>query len=192
MASQNRTRSWARWKTTPPTPTAGSTTSCRSSAPTAPRVPIGAGIMALPATMKVLGVAVGLVSILVMGVLSEVTIELLVRFSARCRMLSYGELVHRALGRPASVVAQMCVIINNAGILVVYLNIIRDVMLGSLKHAGVVDHLMGSSCSGAVNWIWHFFDLGSARSQLGVLLDLGSARAWRLWESGRATAEIEL
>lgn len=104
---------------------------------------IGAGIMALPATMKVLGVAVGLVSILVMGVLSEVTIELLVRFSARCRALSYGELVHRALGRPASVVAQACVIINNAGILVVYLIIIGDVMSGSLKHAGVVDQLVG-------------------------------------------------
>uniref|UniRef100_A0ACD6ABU5 Uncharacterized protein n=1 Tax=Avena sativa TaxID=4498 RepID=A0ACD6ABU5_AVESA len=104
---------------------------------------IGAGIMALPATMKVLGVAVGLVSILVMGVLSEVTIELLVRFSARCRALSYGELVHRALGRPASVVAQMCIIINNAGVLVVYLIIIGDVMSGSLKHMGVIDQLIG-------------------------------------------------
>lgn len=104
---------------------------------------IGAGIMALPATMKVLGVAVGLVSILVMGVLSEVTIELLVRFSARCRALSYGELVHQALGRPASVVAQMCIIINNAGVLVVYLIIIGDVMSGSLKHAGVLDQLVG-------------------------------------------------
>lgn len=104
---------------------------------------IGAGIMALPATMKVLGVAVGLVSILVMGVLSEITIELLVRFSAYCRALSYGEVVHRALGRPASIVAQMCVIINNAGVLVVYLIIIGDVMSGSLKHIGVMDQLVG-------------------------------------------------
>jgi amino acid permease len=104
---------------------------------------IGAGIMALPATMKVLGVAVGLVSILVMGVLSEITIELLVRFSAYCRALSYGEVVHRALGRPASIVAQMCVIINNGGVLVVYLIIIGDVMSGSLKHIGVMDQLLG-------------------------------------------------
>ncbi|WVZ79225.1 hypothetical protein U9M48_026829 [Paspalum notatum var. saurae] len=104
---------------------------------------IGAGIMALPATMKVLGVAVGLVSILVMGILSEITIELLVRFSAYCRALSYGEVVHRALGRPASIVAQMCVIINNAGVLVVYLIIIGDVMSGSLKHIGVMDQLIG-------------------------------------------------
>ncbi|CAD6336103.1 unnamed protein product [Miscanthus lutarioriparius] len=104
---------------------------------------IGAGIMALPATMKVLGVAAGLVSILVMGVLSEITVELLVRFSAYCRALSYGEVVHRAMGRPASVVAQMCVIINNAGVLVVYLIIIGDVMSGSLKHIGVMDQLIG-------------------------------------------------
>jgi amino acid permease len=104
---------------------------------------IGAGIMALPATMKVLGVAAGLVSILVMGVLSEITVELLVRFSAHCRALSYGEVVHRAMGRPASIVAQMCVIINNAGVLVVYLIIIGDVMSGSLKHIGVMDQLVG-------------------------------------------------
>lgn len=104
---------------------------------------IGAGIMALPATMKVLGVAVGLVSILVMGILSEVTIELLVRFAVYCRALSYGEVVHKALGRPASIVAQMCVIINNAGVLIVYLIIIGDVMSGSLKHIGVMDQLIG-------------------------------------------------
>jgi amino acid permease len=104
---------------------------------------IGAGIMALPATMKVLGVAVGLISIVVMGILSEVTIELLVRFSAYCRALSYGEVVHRAMGRPASVVAQICVITNNAGVLVVYLIIIGDVMSGSLKHMGVMDQLLG-------------------------------------------------
>jgi amino acid permease len=104
---------------------------------------IGAGIMALPATMKVLGVAVGLVSIVIMGILSEVTMELLVRFSAYCRALSYGEVVHRAMGRPASVVAQMCVIINNGGVLVVYLIIIGDVMSGSLKHMGVMDQLLG-------------------------------------------------
>jgi amino acid permease len=104
---------------------------------------IGAGIMALPATMKVLGVAVGLILIVVMGILSEVTIELLVRFSAYCRALSYGEVVHRAMGRPASVVAQICVITNNAGVLVVYLIIIGDVMSGSLKHMGVMDQLLG-------------------------------------------------
>jgi amino acid permease len=104
---------------------------------------IGADVMALPATMKVLGVAVGLISIVVMGILSEVTIELLVRFSAYCHALSYGEVVHRAMGRPASVVVQMCVIINNAGVLVVYLIIIGDVMSGSLKHMGVMDQLLG-------------------------------------------------
>jgi hypothetical protein len=50
----------------------------------------------------------------------------------------------------------------------------------------------GQARASAVNWIWHFFDLGSARGQLGGPLDLGSARAWRRWESRRATAEIKL
>ncbi|KAG8075150.1 hypothetical protein GUJ93_ZPchr0006g44778 [Zizania palustris] len=104
---------------------------------------IGAGIMALPATMKVLGVAVGLASILVMGILSEITIELLVRFAVRCGAPSYGEVVYSALGRPARIVAQMCVVVNNAGVLIVYLIIIGDVMSGSLRHIGVMDQLIG-------------------------------------------------
>lgn len=105
---------------------------------------IGAGIMALPATMKVLGLLVGFVSIILMGILSEISIELLVRFSALYKASSYGEVVQSALGRPFRVLSEICIIINNAGILVVYLIIIGDVMSGSLKHAGVFDQLLGS------------------------------------------------
>lgn len=104
---------------------------------------IGAGIMALPATMKVLGVAVGLVSIILMGALSEISIELLIRFSAHCKASSYGEVVQSALGRPFRIFCEICIIVNNAGILVVYLIIIGDVMSGSSDHVGVFDQLLG-------------------------------------------------
>nr|XP_010913357.1 amino acid transporter AVT6E-like [Elaeis guineensis] len=105
---------------------------------------IGAGIMALPATMKVLGVAVGFASIILMGILSEISIELLVRFSAHCQASSYGEVVQSALGRPSRIVAEICIILNNAGILVVYLIIIGDVLSGSSEHVGVFDQLFGN------------------------------------------------
>ncbi|KAL6134274.1 hypothetical protein ACLB2K_066506 [Fragaria x ananassa] len=104
---------------------------------------IGAGIMALPATMKVLGVVWGFVLIILMGLLSEVSVELLVRFSVMSKASSYGEVVQYALGRPARIISEICIICNNAGVLVVYLIIMGDVMSGSLHHMGVFDQWLG-------------------------------------------------
>lgn len=105
---------------------------------------IGAGIMALPATMKVLGVILGFVLIILMGVLSEITVELLVKFSVLCKAESYGEVVQCAFGRPARVFTEICIIVNNAGAMVVYLIIMGDVMSGSLHHVGVFDQWLGN------------------------------------------------
>ncbi|MFS7950810.1 putative amino acid transporter, transmembrane domain-containing protein [Helianthus anomalus] len=105
---------------------------------------IGAGIMALPATMKVLGLIVGIVLIFIMGVLSEISVEFLVRFAVQCKSNSYGECVQEALGKPARVLSEICIIVNNAGVLVVYLIIIGDVMSGSLRHIGVFDQWLGN------------------------------------------------
>lgn len=104
---------------------------------------IGAGIMALPATMKVLGLFVGVILILFMGILSEISVELLVRFAVQCKATSYGEVVQAALGRTARTLSEICIIVNNAGVLVVYLIIIGDVMSGSLHHMGVLDQWWG-------------------------------------------------
>lgn len=104
---------------------------------------IGAGIMALPATMKVLGVVWGFILIVLMGILSEVSVELLVRFSVLSKASSYGEVVEYALGRPAKIISEICIIVNNGGVLVVYLIIMGDVMSGSLHHIGVFDQWLG-------------------------------------------------
>nr|XP_043618431.1 amino acid transporter AVT6E-like [Erigeron canadensis] len=105
---------------------------------------IGAGIMALPATMKVSGLVFGVMLIFFMGILSEISIELLVRFSVQCKALSYGEIVEEALGRPARILSEICIVVNNAGVLVVYLIIIGDVMSGSVDHIGVLDQWLGN------------------------------------------------
>ncbi|CAI9786943.1 unnamed protein product [Fraxinus pennsylvanica] len=104
---------------------------------------IGAGIMALPATMKVLGLVLGVILIFLMGILSEISVELLVRFSVQCNASSYGEVVQAALGRTARILSEICIIVNNAGVLIVYLIIIGDVMSGSIRHLGVADQLLG-------------------------------------------------
>ncbi|KAG2729402.1 hypothetical protein I3843_01G242800 [Carya illinoinensis] len=105
---------------------------------------IGAGIMALPAAMKVLGLIPGFVLIILMGILSEISVELLVRFSVLCKASSYGEVVQHAMGKPARIFLESCIIVNNAGVLVVYLIIMGDVMSGSLHHVGVFDQWLGN------------------------------------------------
>ncbi|KAL2234587.1 sodium-coupled neutral amino acid transporter 1 [Sesamum indicum] len=104
---------------------------------------IGAGLMALPATMKVLGLILGVILIFLMGILSEISVEFLVRFSVQSKAATYGEVVQAALGRTARTLSEICIIINNAGVLVVYLIIIGDVMSGSLRHMGVLDQWWG-------------------------------------------------
>lgn len=104
---------------------------------------IGAGIMALPATMKVLGLVLGLILIFLIGILSEISVEMLVRFSVQLKATSYGEVVQATLGRTAKTLSEICIIVNNAGVLVVYLIIIGDVLSGSIRHIGVFDQWLG-------------------------------------------------
>lgn len=105
---------------------------------------IGAGIMALPATMKVLGLVLGFLLIILMAILSEISVELLIRFSVLYKSRSYGEVVQFALGKTARVLSEICIIVNNGGVLVVYLIIMGDVMSGSLHHIGVLDQWLGN------------------------------------------------
>lgn len=104
---------------------------------------IGAGIMALPATMKVLGLPLCFAVIILMGVLSEISIELLVKFSVRLKSSNYGETVESVCGHSGRVLSEICIIVNNAGIMIVYLIIMGDVMSGSSHHQGLFDQWMG-------------------------------------------------
>ncbi|KAL4180105.1 hypothetical protein AMTRI_Chr13g90460 [Amborella trichopoda] len=104
---------------------------------------IGAGIMALPATMKVLGVPLGFAVIILMGIVSEISIEILVKFSALKNASSYGDIIEFACGHGTRVISDLCIIIGNGGILVVYLIIMGDVISGSSEHLGVLEQLLG-------------------------------------------------
>lgn len=85
---------------------------------------VGAGIMALPATMKVLGLVLGVIMIIFMAFLTEASIELLLRFSRAGKTLSYGSLMGDAFGKYGKMLLQVCVLVNNLGVLVVYMIII--------------------------------------------------------------------
>lgn len=108
---------------------------------------VGAGIMALPATMKVLGLGPGILMIIFMAFLTEKSIEMLLRFSEVGKSSSYGGLMGVAFGNVGRMLLQICVVVNNVGVLVVYMIIIGDVLSGTsssgVHHAGILEGWFG-------------------------------------------------
>ena len=85
---------------------------------------VGAGIMALPATMKVVGLLPGIAMIIFFAFLTEASIEMLIRFSRAGKTVSYAGVMGDAFGKVGKMLLQICVIINNVGVLIVYMIII--------------------------------------------------------------------
>ncbi|KAK3039768.1 hypothetical protein RJ639_027081 [Escallonia herrerae] len=85
---------------------------------------IGAGRMALPATMKVLGLVLGVTAIAFVAVLSEASLSTLLKFSRFGSSDSCGGVVGDAFGKVGRTILQACVVINNIGVLIVYMIII--------------------------------------------------------------------
>lgn len=85
---------------------------------------VGAGIMALPATMKVLGLGPGIAMIVFMAFLTQASIDMLLRFSKAGKTVSYGELMGEAFGKVGRMLLQLCVVVNNVGVLIVYMIIL--------------------------------------------------------------------
>ncbi|KAL1199261.1 Amino acid transporter AVT6A [Cardamine amara subsp. amara] len=108
---------------------------------------IGAGIMALPATMKILGLVLGITLIVVMAFLTDASIEFLLRFSKVGKNRSYGGLMGGSFGNPGRILLQVAVMVNNIGVLIVYMIIIGDVLAGKTEdgvhHFGVLEGWFG-------------------------------------------------
>lgn len=108
---------------------------------------VGAGIMGLPATMKTVGLVPGLILIVLVGFLTNTSIDFLLRYSSSSKAVSYGGVMADSFGRVGRVVLQVSIIINNFGLLVVYLIIIADVLSGStsdsVRHSGVFEEWAG-------------------------------------------------
>ncbi|CAL5407540.1 unnamed protein product [Camellia sinensis] len=85
---------------------------------------IGAGIMSIPATFKVLGVIPGFVLILIVAFLVEITVEFLLRYTNSSESISYGGLMAESFGKFGSIALQVCVMVTNLGALIIYLIII--------------------------------------------------------------------
>lgn len=108
---------------------------------------VGAGIMALPATVKQLGLIPGLSMILGAAILTASSIDMILRFGRASRKASYCGLVGDAFGGAGRTLLQVCIVVNNLGMLVVYMIIIGDVLSGTLSdgvhHSGVMEEWLG-------------------------------------------------
>ena len=85
---------------------------------------VGAGIMGLPSTMDIVGLIPGCILIVLVGLLTNTSIDYLLRCSVKSSAVSYGGVMADSFGRYGRTILQICVIINNFGLLVVYLIII--------------------------------------------------------------------
>ncbi|KAI5574695.1 hypothetical protein POPTR_010G181800v4 [Populus trichocarpa] len=108
---------------------------------------IGAGIMSIPATLKVLGVIPALVLIMIIAWLVDISVEFLLRYTLSGESTTYAGVMREAFGRVGSVTVQICVMITNLGCLIVYLIIIGDVLSGNVHdgsmHLGVLQEWFG-------------------------------------------------
>ncbi|KAK1323958.1 hypothetical protein QJS10_CPA02g00063 [Acorus calamus] len=113
---------------------------------------VGAGIMALPAAVKALGLIPGLLAIAAAARLTESSIQMIVR-SGRvsspkpAAAASYADLVGESFGSAGKALTRACVVLNNLGMLVVYMIILGDVMSGTSSetthHTGVIEGWYG-------------------------------------------------
>lgn len=87
---------------------------------------IGAGIMSIPATIKVLGVIPAFVLIVSIAFLAEVSVEFLMRFTHSGQSTTYAGVMRESFGQVGSVATQISVMITNLGCLIMYQIIIGN------------------------------------------------------------------
>ncbi|PUZ74449.1 hypothetical protein GQ55_1G066600 [Panicum hallii var. hallii] len=108
---------------------------------------VGAGIMALPASIKMLGLIPGILMIVLVALLTEASIDMLVRCSHQGKITSYGWLMGDTFGQWGRIALQVSVVINNIGVLIVYMIIIGDVLSGTsttgVHHSGIFEGWFG-------------------------------------------------
>ncbi|VAI78381.1 unnamed protein product [Triticum turgidum subsp. durum] len=104
--------------------------------------------MALPASIKMLGLIPGLLMIIFVALLTEASIDMLIRCSHQGKITSYGWLMGEAYGQWGRIALQASVVINNIGVMIVYMIIIGDVLSGTssggVHHRGILEGWFGA------------------------------------------------
>ncbi|CAI8586373.1 unnamed protein product [Vicia faba] len=108
---------------------------------------VGAGIMAIPATMKVLGIIPGLIVIVFVAVITDLTVEFMLRCTTSGKAVTYAGMVGESFGWRGSLAVKLCVITTNLGVLIVFFIILGDVLCGNeyegTIHLGILQQWFG-------------------------------------------------
>lgn len=108
---------------------------------------VGAGIMSIPATMKVLGLIPGLLVIVLVAVITDLTVEFMLRCTSSGKAVTYAGMVGESFGSVGSLAVKICVITTNLGVLIVYFIILGDVLCGNDingdTHLGILQQWFG-------------------------------------------------
>ncbi|KAJ1426308.1 Amino acid transporter, transmembrane domain [Sesbania bispinosa] len=108
---------------------------------------IGAGIMSVPATMKVLGIIPGFVVIVLVALITDVTVEFMLRYTSSGKSTTYAGMVGESFGSLGSLAVKICVITTNLGVLIIYFIILGDVLCGNesngITHLGILQEWFG-------------------------------------------------
>ena len=103
----------------------------------------GAGVMALPFCFKELGIGLGTLCLALAMVVTATAGKDLVWSANFLHIHSYGELVQEVMGTFAKRIFDLSMLLNNGGLLVVYLRILGDVLVGDDKSTGLVVAIAG-------------------------------------------------
>jgi amino acid permease len=97
---------------------------------------VGAGIMSIPAAMRVLGVVPAILLITAVALLSDVSVEFMLRYTgwAGGGPPSYAGIMGDAFGRAGAAALNVCIAFTTTGTLVVYL-----IIIGKLQRPVVAD-----------------------------------------------------
>ncbi|RZC64554.1 hypothetical protein C5167_008241 [Papaver somniferum] len=90
---------------------------------------IGGGIMSIPAILQVLGIVPALMLIVIVAILSEISVDFLLRFTVK--KTTYAGLMGESFGLAGSFLLQICILVTNLGCLIIYLIVIGDVLSGT-------------------------------------------------------------
>ncbi|GMP96964.1 hypothetical protein CsSME_00045388 [Camellia sinensis var. sinensis] len=143
---------------------------------------VGTGIMSIPATIKVLGVIPTFVSIAMVAILVDVSVEFMMRFTNFGESSAYAGLIYESFGRFGSVAVQICILITSLGYLIIYQIIIGDVLSGT--------HLQGPVHLGILQE-WFRIQRWNTRAFTLFFLHVGLRYASSGFDSSSRIAEVQ-
>ena len=89
---------------------------------------LGAGILAIPYGMYLSGLVFGGILLLVSGIATIFSIDLLIEATQKYRCRSYEDLVERALGKRSRLLTELSIVVSCIGVLVAYLIAVGDIL----------------------------------------------------------------